>query len=120
MKYLDTQLPEDIAKLKAVGEYDRVERIIDKRLEKDLPVALRKRLEQEKEILPIIRDSYPHTYEAALSLFKDNIADFKTEEFESLRDEDALDWVYLDGEIHFRENILQNIMKTRPNYAKRC
>lgn len=120
LKYLDTQLPEDIAKLKAVGEYDRVERIIDKRLEKDLPVALRKRLEQEKEILPIIRDSYPHTYEAALSLFKDNIADFKTEEFESLRDEDALDWVYLDSEIHFRENILQNIMKTRPNYAKRC
>lgn len=120
LQYLNTDLPEDIAKLKAVGEYDNAIRIINKRLEKDIPYPLRKRLEQEKEILPVIADSYPHKYEDALALFTDNIADFKKEEFEALRDDDALDWVYLDGEIHFRTNILQNVIKTRPEYAERC
>ena len=44
-------LPEDIEKLKWRGEFDRAVCRIDSRLEKDIPLALRKRLMIEKEIL---------------------------------------------------------------------
>lgn len=120
LPYLMTELPEDIAKLKAVGDFDRAIRTIDKRLEKDLPEALQIRLEQEKEILPMIKAAYPYTYNEALAIFKENIADFKVEEFEELRDEDALDWYYIDGAVHFRDNVILNVLKTRSDYQKRC
>lgn len=120
LPFLITELPEDIAKLKAVGDFKRAERVIDARLSKDLPQALRNRLEQEKDILPIIREAYPYDYEEAFRLMSESIQDFTKDEFEALRDEDALDWYYIDESVHFRDNIVQNIMKTRPDYAKRC
>ena len=47
-KYLTVGLPEDIEKLKWYGDFERAERVINMRLEKDIPEPLRRRLELEK------------------------------------------------------------------------
>ena len=51
LQYLTVGLPEDIEKLKWYGDFERAERVINMRLEKDIPRALRGRLELEKWIL---------------------------------------------------------------------
>ena len=45
LRYLTVGLPEDITRLKWYGDLERAKRVIDMRLEKDIPEALRKRLE---------------------------------------------------------------------------
>ena len=51
LKYLTVKLPEDIEKLKWYGDFERAQKVIDMRLQKDIPKALRRRLELEKWIL---------------------------------------------------------------------
>ena len=60
LKYLNVDLPEDILKLKAYGDFDRLNRVIDRRLKNEkVPEALKERLRLEKEIIKIIPKSYP-------------------------------------------------------------
>ena len=51
LQYLTVGLPEDIEKLKWYGDFERAERVIDMRLQKDIPKPLRKRLLIEKWVL---------------------------------------------------------------------
>ena len=50
---------------------------------------------------------------------RDNIRDFREEELKELWEEDAADWIFIRGEVHFRDNFLENIVKTREEYRKR-
>lgn len=120
LPYLVVDLPEDILKLKAVGDFDTLEKVINLRLEKDIPSALRYRLEEEKAIIEMMIPYYPYTYDEALAQIQDAIADFTEEEFETLKNNDEIDWIYVNGAVHFRDNFVLNILKTRPDYAKRC
>ena len=113
-------LPEDIEKLKWRGEFDRAVRRIDSRLEKDIPQALRKRLMIEKEILKRMPGQYPYTWAEALGILRDNVRDFKDCELETLWEEDAADWIYVDGEVRFRSSFLKNVLKTRKEYENRA
>ena len=45
LQYLSVPLPEDVSKLKYFGDFDRLNRVIDLKLQKDIPLALRRRLE---------------------------------------------------------------------------
>ena len=117
--FLAVPLPEDILKLKWCGEFEQAERIIDRRLEKELPQALRERLILEKEILKRIPEQYPYTWEGALERMREHIRDFQEEELQDLWEEDAADWIFIKGQVHFRENFLENIVKTRQEYEAR-
>ncbi len=66
LAYLTIDLPEDIKKLKWYGDFERANRVIDMRLEKDIPEPLRKRLELEKWILKRLPITYIYTKEQAL------------------------------------------------------
>ena len=50
---------------------------------------------------------------------RDNIRDFKEEELKELWEEDAADWIYIKGQVHFRSSFLRNIIKTRKAYGER-
>lgn len=116
---LAVPLPEDILKLKWCGEFEQAEKVIDMRLKKDLPEELRKRLMLEKELLRRIPAQYPYSWEEALQMMRDSIRDFKDEELTALWEEDAADWIYVHGKVHFRSSFLRNIVKTRNAYAER-
>lgn len=118
LTYLHVSLPEDIQRLKWFGDFERAQRVIDRRLTCDIPEPLRQRLLMEKDILKRMPDSYPHTWEKALSIMDEGIKDFKPEELEVLRDENAIEWIYINGEIHVKSNFFSNLMK-RPELAAR-
>ncbi|MBE5772226.1 MAG: transglutaminase domain-containing protein [Clostridiales bacterium] len=120
LKYLAVPLPEDVLKLKGYGDLERLNRVIDKKLAKDnLPLALRRRLEYEKIIISLWPRAYPHNQEAAMKQLRDCFGDFTEEELDQLRDDDAVEWAYINGEIHYKNNFLSNLIKTRPHYAAR-
>lgn len=116
---LHVPLPEDIEKLKWHGDFQRAIRVIDRRLEKDIPEVLKKRLLLEKEILSRIPGEYPYSWDQALVLLKERVRDFAESELEELWEEDAAEWIYIDGEVHFKDDFFSNLVKTRPWFRER-
>ena len=65
------------------------------------------------------KDEFPYTYEDALRLMRSSVKDFRDEELRELWRTGAVDWIYIEGEVHFYRRFLSNLMKTRPAYAER-
>jgi hypothetical protein len=119
LKYLEVPLPEDIQKIKWYGDFNTVKKIIDRRLQADIPSALKKRLELEKEIISRIPEQYPYTWEQAEEILHKNIRDFKDEELETFWQNNMAEWIYINGKVHFHSLFLENLFKTRPYLAER-
>ena len=117
---LTAPLPEDIEKLKWRGDFRQAAQVIDRRLKKDIPSILRKRLMLEKEILKRLPGQYPYSWEEALEILKKNVRDFQDGELTMLWEEDAADWIYVDGQVRFRSSFLKNVLKTRPEFERRA
>ena len=120
LQYLKVDLPEDIAKLKACGMFEQMDRVIEKRLQKNIPLALRKRLELERVILSRIPGQYPYTFDDAVKLLSDNFNDFTPEELQTLWEDDAVEWYFINGKVHFKDDIAENLAKVRPAYSVRA
>lgn len=113
-------LPEDVLKLKNYGDFAGAQKMIDHFMTKDIPNALRKRLEIEKDVLKVMGgNEYPYTYEEALEIMTSHLRDFKEEELQYLKEISAADWIYVDGTVHFQRRFYENLIKTRPDLAER-
>lgn len=121
LKYFSIPLPEDVQKLKLYGDYQGANTLIDHLLAGDkISKALSERLLMEKDVLSVMGVSeYPFTFQDALRIMKENIRDFKEEELTVLKEISAADWIYIDGAVHFQRRFYENLIKTRPDYAKR-
>ncbi|HEX3027399.1 MAG TPA: transglutaminase-like domain-containing protein [Clostridia bacterium] len=119
LKCLAVDLPEDIKRLEYYGDFDGTLRVINKRLQKNLPIALRKRLELEKEIIKVLPTEYPYSLEAASEILNKELKGFKRSELLELKDQNVADWIYVNGEIRFKNNFFANIVKTQPAFAAR-
>ena len=85
LTYMKIPLPEDVLKLKNYGDFAGAQKMIDHFMTKDIPNALRKRLEIEKDVLKVMGgNEYPYTYEEALEIMTSHLRDFKEEELQSL------------------------------------
>lgn len=119
LKYLKVNLPEDILKLKCNGDFEKAQKLIDLRLNKQIPKAMRKRLELEKEILKTLKGEYPYTFEQALKKMQDNIKDFTKEELIELQEDSQADWILVDGQVHFNDSFFGSLIKTRKDLEER-
>lgn len=119
-KDLAVPLPEDVEKLKWRGDLEQAARVIDLRLQRELPEPLKRRLLLEKEILVRLPRQYPYTWDQALEILGENVRDFKNEELAALWEEDEADWIYVGGQVHFRSSFLKNVLKTRKNWETRA
>ena len=119
IRVLNTPLPEDLMKLKWNGQFDLMGKIIDQRLQKDLPSKLRQRLELEKEIIARMPLDFIYTKQQALDILHERIRDFKDEEFDELFADSAFEFIFKEGEMYFKNNFFENLIKTRLSYAKR-
>ena len=119
LKYLQIPLPEELLKLKWHGSFKQMNKVIEAKLAKDIPLALKKRLLHEKEIIKRMPKEYPLAYQDALKICHDNFIDFKDAEFEQLQDENAVEWIFVEGKAQFRDDFFDNIIKTRNDYVKR-
>lgn len=116
---LSTNLPEDILRLEAYGDFDYALRLIEMRLNSNIPVGLRERLEYEKIRIDRLRKEYTYTFDEALSLAQEKIHDFTRDELCRLKDEGYADWIFINGSVVFNRSFLRNIIKTRPEIADR-
>ena len=64
--------------------------------------------------------AYPYTQAQMLDILQKNVSGFAEEELETLRDDGTLDWRYINGEVHFRNNCLDALLKVRKEYALRA
>lgn len=119
VEYLKIDLPEDILKLKAYGDFKGALKLIDLKLGKKLPEALAKRLEIEKVIINELEKQYEYSYEDALKMLNEKIKDFKDEELIKLKDEGFADWIFVYGKVKFQNRFFENIIKTCPEIAER-
>ncbi len=119
LKYLSVPLPEDVLKLKYFGDFERLNRVIDLKLQTEIPLALRRRLELEKEIAALWPREYPHTQQAALAQLQSCFNDFTEAELEQLRDLNQVEWAYINGEVRYKNNFLSNLIKTQPRFEPR-
>ena len=120
LSYMKIPLPEDVLKLKNYGDFAGAQKMIDHFMTKDIPNALRKRLEIEKDVLKVMGgNEYPYTYEEALEIMTSHLRDFKEEELQYLKEISAADWIYVDGTVHFQRRFYENLIKPRPDLAER-
>lgn len=119
LKFLKVNLPEDILKLKCNGDFEGAQKLIDLRLNKQIPTAMRKRLELEKEILKTLKGEYPYTFEQALRKMQDTIKDFTKEELIELQEDSQADWILVDGQVHFNDSFFGSLIKTRKDLEAR-
>lgn len=119
LEALSVSLPEDIARLKAAGELEQADHIIDIRLQKELPEMLRERLLLEKEILKRLPEQYPYSMAEASVELAHTLQDYKEEELQQFLEEGAIEWIYLHGEMRLKDDFAANLIKTREELAKR-
>ena len=120
LSYLRYPLPSDITMLVESGRFEEMERLIELNLSKpELPAALKKHLEFLRYCAEDIREAYQLTSEQAFDNARKRIPDLTRDEFHHLRDDRTLDWRYIDGKRYYRNNCINNLLRTRRPYALR-
>ena len=120
LEYLSYPLPPDIRRLSEAGDFKRMAKVIADRLaDPCVPKCLHDRLRFELEIARLTPRYYPFSKEELLERLKKKIPDITGEEIEALRDDGTLDWRYIDGEVRYRANCINNLLKTKKEYAAR-
>lgn len=112
-------LPEDIEKLKWYGDFDGCRQLIDQRMEEDIPEVLRQKLRMEKVQLQRMRRDYTVTPEEAEAVLARNLRDWRPGELETLRRENVVDWIFVDGQVRYIDSFYENLIKIRGDIAAR-
>lgn len=119
LEFLDIKLPEDLSRIKAVGDYKNLNAFIDQRLKKDIPFSLKRRLILEKEIIKIYENEYIYSYDEGLKLAKSKIKDFTKDELDNFITQNKIEWIYKDKSIYFLSSFLDNLIKTEKDIENR-
>ncbi|MGX7262405.1 transglutaminase domain-containing protein [Enterococcus crotali] len=120
LKYMSVPLPEDVIKLKNYGDFEGADKLIQHLLSNDIPESLRKRLEIEQDIIRIVGiNEYPFDFVEANKMMKETFKDYQDHELTHLKETGKVDWLYIDGKIHFQRRFLMNLIKTQGDYEAR-
>ncbi len=121
MKYLRVPLPEDIAKLKLSGDFERALKLIDDRLHNPaVPQVMKNRLLAEKEIISRLPSEYPYSQSEGLALIQKEIPDFTEKELEYYMDRGDADWFMVNGQKHLQDSFFDSMKKVYPGIAARA
>lgn len=119
LESLRTPLPERLEQLKQSGQFQKALQWIQSALQKPQPAGLKERLILEEELLRRLPLSYPYSQAEALEKLESVFSGFRQEELQSLMDLEAADWIFGPQGIQFRDNFIENIIKTRPEWSGR-
>lgn len=114
LKFLMVDLPEDVNRLVAFGDFSKALELIDLYVTRNIPKILTDRLTFEKDRIRRFKQDYIYSFDKALTLAQNQIQDFTKEELESLKDGRYTDWIYIDGKVTFHKNFLENSIKVHP------
>ena len=118
IRYLSVPLPEDILHAREHGDFALAISLIDRRIGSGrLPDAMVKRLTLEKEILRRTADEYPLTEEEALAELREGLGPVSEDTFRQWILDHDLDWMYVDGVRHIKDDAISNLYKTHDDLA---
>lgn len=121
IRYLDIGLPEDIARLKAVGDIDNALRLIDMHFaDPNTTAPLAACMRVQREIMLRLPRNYPYTFETAMACIRKDIPDFTEEEFHALEDMNKIGWIFVNGERRYFKRFHQTLLKVNADYAARA
>lgn len=107
---LCVDLPEDILKKKWYGDFKGAIRLIDERTTRDIPSMLRRRLLLEKEILQALPVEYIYDRQQALKALQEKVPDITGEEFEQLKEQGRIDWIYVEGQERYHNDFVDTLL----------
>ena len=120
LKYARCGIPEDILRLKTVGDFEGAIRLIDRRLENpNLPEALRGNLLIQKKICLELPSEFPYSKEDAMAIIRKDVPDFTEAEFEELVDQRNIRWIYKNGQPHYFNRFYASLCKAVPEFSRR-
>lgn len=119
LEYLTVELPEDIRRVIEYGDFAMAQRMIGRRLLKELPGALRQRLLLEQEIIRRLPEQYPYGWAEAVWLMAETFSGFQEEELREFVETGAVEWIYIQGKICLKDDFIANLVKTREELAPR-
>lgn len=112
-------LPGDVERRKQHGDFAGAIRLIDRRLNEDVPAPLKRCMLAQREIMLRLPADYPFDRAAALALLRRELPDFSDAEFDEFVDANKIDWIYIDGEARYFRRFLPTLMKVYPDFAAR-
>ena len=116
---LAVSLPEDIMKKKCYGDFEGAIALIDNYLKKDIPEDLKDKLILEKEILKVLPDDYPFSFDEAFEEVKEVLPDITKKEFYELKDNGKIDWIYVNGQEKYIDTLAATLIKSNPELKAR-
>ncbi len=119
IKYLYINLPEDLQRLKDIGDFDTLKKIIDIKAKKTEYEPLKRRLLLEKYIVDTYQDEYIYTLKEGFDYASSRLNDFSYEEFLDLIDNGSIDYIYKNKEMYLLDSFYDNIIKTVKGMAER-
>lgn len=120
IKALVVALPEEIEKKKWYGDFEGAIHLIDLWLERDIPEMQRAKLKLEREILQVLPLEYIMTYQEALDALRKKVPDLTEKEFAALKDNGKIDWIYVNGEERYLDDIVDTLLTVNPTFRKRA
>ncbi len=119
IEYLYINLPEDLQRLKDIGDFEQLKKVIDIKIAKTSYEPLKRRLLLEKHVVDIYENEYIFTLEDGYNYAKERLSDFSYEEFLALIDNGSIDYIYKNKEMYLLDTFYDNIVKTVPKLADR-
>ena len=114
LKYLNVDLPGDIRMLRDAGDFETMKSVINARIASGrLTQPMIKRLELELAMDELLVSAYPYSREQALEIMRRSVTGATMDELERWKNEDAADWIYVNSEVRFRRNFMNNLINTR-------
>lgn len=116
---LACELPDEVERYQAQGDFAAAEAAIDRWLLKPVGVSLRERLSIEKEILRQLPEQFPFTVPQAIAVFRETVPDFCEADLKRLDRESLAEWIFVDGEKHYIHNLVRNVTQKDPEILRR-
>ncbi|MDD4081119.1 MAG: transglutaminase domain-containing protein, partial [Eubacteriales bacterium] len=102
------------------GDFDRAEKLIALRIaDPRVPELLKKRLDYLRLMNRDLKADHPFTPQEALSRLQSKVKGITFQEMESLRDDGTLDWIYVDGQVRYKDDCVASLIKTRSDLSAR-
>ena len=118
IRFLAVELPDLVKHYHYSGDFDGETAEIDRLLKKDLPHALKKRLEIERVIAEGLKRDYNTDFDTLLNRLKDDFPRIQPHTLNALIELGGVDFILRNGQYYFQNSAYANILVTRTDLLK--
>ena len=119
LKSLAVELPDEVSRYEAAGDFEGAGKAIDRWLEKPVGEAMKTRLRYEKYIIQELPKEFPDTEEEVIRKFREKLPDFSMEDLQRAERENMAEWILVDGKKHYIHSLIRNLTDKEPEIRRR-